>query len=190
MQVGSPREAQSGLTASVAGRNTAERHEHDMKIISLIEPWASLMAVGAKQNETRSWSTKYRGDLAIAASNRKVWPIIQQCDHDMIVSCMSALHEGYGRPSDCGGLWDYLDANTIGRILCVVNLNSCCPTSHLDAGWFRAGSAERLFGNYQPNRFVWRTDNLRRLRDPIPWKGTQGLRDVPPDVEAEIRRRL
>lgn len=31
-----------------------------MKAISLWQPWASLMAVGAKRYETRSWGTLYR----------------------------------------------------------------------------------------------------------------------------------
>lgn len=39
-----------------------------MKAISLLQPWASLIASGAKKIETRSWSTKYRGPLAIHAS--------------------------------------------------------------------------------------------------------------------------
>lgn len=38
-----------------------------MKALTLHQPWASLIAVGAKRIETRSWSTKYRGPLAIHA---------------------------------------------------------------------------------------------------------------------------
>jgi len=41
-----------------------------MKTISLWQPWATLVAIGAKQYETRSWSTKYRGLLAIHAAKR------------------------------------------------------------------------------------------------------------------------
>ena len=39
-----------------------------MKLLSLWEPWATLMAIGAKKIETRSWATSYRGWLAIQAS--------------------------------------------------------------------------------------------------------------------------
>jgi len=42
-----------------------------MKALTLWQPWASLIAVGAKRIETRSWSTKYRGPLAIHAAARK-----------------------------------------------------------------------------------------------------------------------
>lgn len=38
-----------------------------MKAITIRQPWASLIAAGVKTIETRSWSTKYRGPLAIHA---------------------------------------------------------------------------------------------------------------------------
>jgi hypothetical protein len=42
-----------------------------MKAISLFQPWASLIMLGYKSYETRSWATKHRGPLAIAASAGK-----------------------------------------------------------------------------------------------------------------------
>ena len=39
-----------------------------MKAITLTQPWASLVALGAKRIETRSWNTNYRGPLAIHAA--------------------------------------------------------------------------------------------------------------------------
>ncbi len=46
-----------------------------MKALTLWQPWASLIAIGAKSIETRSWATPYRGRLAIHAAARKpeVW---------------------------------------------------------------------------------------------------------------------
>ena len=41
-----------------------------MKVLSLKEPWASLIKEGIKRIETRSWYTKYRGELYIQASKR------------------------------------------------------------------------------------------------------------------------
>lgn len=38
-----------------------------MKALTVRQPWASLIALGVKTVETRSWSTKYRGPLAIHA---------------------------------------------------------------------------------------------------------------------------
>ena len=36
-----------------------------MKALTVRQPWASLIAVGAKRVETRSWPTAYRGPRAI-----------------------------------------------------------------------------------------------------------------------------
>src|SRR5260221_11478992 len=41
-----------------------------MKSLTVMQPWAPLVALGAKRIETRSWSTSYRGPLAIHASSR------------------------------------------------------------------------------------------------------------------------
>jgi len=46
-----------------------------MKAISLKQPFASLIARGEKMIETRTWPTKYRGDVLICSSKRpKVEP--------------------------------------------------------------------------------------------------------------------
>jgi len=39
-----------------------------MKCLSVKQPWANLIANGEKGIETRTWSTEYRGPLAIASS--------------------------------------------------------------------------------------------------------------------------
>lgn len=38
-----------------------------MKVITVKQPWASLIAEGYKEYEFRTWRTKYRGDLLIHA---------------------------------------------------------------------------------------------------------------------------
>ncbi len=41
-----------------------------IKALTIWQPYASLIAAGLKQYETRSWSTRYRGLLAIHAAKR------------------------------------------------------------------------------------------------------------------------
>lgn len=41
-----------------------------MKALSVKQPWASLIDDGTKTIETRKWSTRYRGDLLICASQK------------------------------------------------------------------------------------------------------------------------
>ncbi len=39
-----------------------------MKALTLKQPWATLLARGHKLDDTRSWSTKFRGDFLIHSS--------------------------------------------------------------------------------------------------------------------------
>ncbi len=41
---------------------------HDIRGLTLTKPWATLVALGHKRIETRSWSTVYRGPIAIHAA--------------------------------------------------------------------------------------------------------------------------
>lgn len=50
-----------------------------MKAITLYEPWASLMAIGAKVNETRPSRTRHRGDICIHAAQRPMEAISPEC---------------------------------------------------------------------------------------------------------------
>ncbi len=50
-----------------------------MKVISLLQPWASLVVMGYKKCETRSWNTKSRGTLLIHASLGKKFSHLAGC---------------------------------------------------------------------------------------------------------------
>lgn len=42
-----------------------------MKALTIWQPWATAIAIGAKRIETRSWETHYRGPIAIHAAARR-----------------------------------------------------------------------------------------------------------------------
>lgn len=49
------------------------------RCISLWQPWATLIAIGEKKIETRSWNPYYRGWMAIhAAKTKKALPKCQE----------------------------------------------------------------------------------------------------------------
>ena len=153
-----------------------------MKLLSLWEPWATLMALGAKKIETRSWSTSYRGWLAIQASKGGLSrrDLIHQCRQPEFSNALKAL-DGFDT-------WNFMDIKyreifPFGKIVAVVKLGTCLNTRHI-----AHDLAERPFGNYEPGRFAWITTDLFRLPEPIPFKAKQGLCDVPDDVVAEIRK--
>ncbi|MXO81707.1 ASCH domain-containing protein, partial [Paenibacillus sp. OT2-17] len=57
-----------------------------MKVLSMIQPWATLLVQGETLYETRSWKTRYRGPLAIHAS-QKVDK--QACKYELIRSLLA-----------------------------------------------------------------------------------------------------
>ena len=65
----------------------------EIKAITLWEPWAILIVGGYKRWETRSWSTGYRGPLAIHAAKQEP----TECERLWLVEYFSdPLHEmGY-----------------------------------------------------------------------------------------------
>src|SRR5437879_1749653 len=53
-----------------------------MRVLSIRQPWASLLVLGVKRWETRSWHTSHRGPLAIHAA-RKISPTTRTlCDQE------------------------------------------------------------------------------------------------------------
>lgn len=42
-----------------------------MRVLTLIQPWATLIILGEKQIETRCWSTNIRGKIAIHAGKNR-----------------------------------------------------------------------------------------------------------------------
>lgn len=133
-----------------------------MKALSLWQPWATLIAIGAKQYETRHWSTSYRGLLAIHAAKR---PPKQSEITDDISAAL--LRHG-----------ERLDRLPLGAVLCIVRLTDVVPVEQVlemaQADW-RIKNEEIHFGNYAPGRFAWRLEVVRVAPDPIPARGAQGL---------------
>ena len=136
------------------------------------------MALGLKVNETRSWSTSYRGRLAIhAAKTREVLN-----DEDYVDDLLG--NAGVIGPEETAVR---STAWPLGQILAIVTLVDCVPTEKIRDG---LSERERVFGNYSDGRFAWVTKDLRKLRSPIPFKGMQGLKPLPAEVIARIEAQL
>lgn len=145
------------------------RDDAPVRALSLLEPYATLIAISAKKIETRSWQTKYRGPLAIhaskklSASARSLSSVSPFCD---------ALMNAGLLPSGCL-------AETAGRVLCVADLAWVLPTEvAIEQRLVREGTPEFAFGNYAPGRFAWCFENVRPV-EPFPFNGTQGIFFVP-----------
>jgi hypothetical protein len=146
--------------------------EITLKTISLYQPWASAIAVGAKLHETRCWGTKYRGPLAIHASVRR-WGVFREQFYEFLEH---PVIEGF---FENGLELDY-NALPYGAIVCVCDLVECVPTEAvLVTEW------DRMLGDYSPGRFAWRLENVRRLTRVHPARGRQMFFDVPGELGAD-----
>lgn len=127
-----------------------------MKAITLWQPWATLVAIGAKQIETRAWATSHRGPLAIhAAKHSPAWALSLAVTPPFF----QALADVSYPVMPCG------------YIVATCWLDSVFRITATNA----PGEPERSFGDYTPGRWAWWLERVYRLPEPIPAKGSQGL---------------
>lgn len=169
-----------------------------MKAISLLQPWASLIAIGAKQWESRSWQTKYRGQVALHASlKRPDYRILATHPFKSALAAGMPCRECQGRDKRClicDGLG--FEAPPCGAILAVADVTEIIDTGewlrrHCHHGQLSGPHArEYTFGDYSPKRFAWKMENIRRLPEPVECKGALMLWRVPSSAEESILKQF
>jgi hypothetical protein len=145
------------MTQLLPGYEALERHVQALKpipVLTLWEPWASLIVAGFKRHETRHWSTKVRGRVAIHAAKKID---VEGAPTNL---CDFALGAGWqkNRPRGC--------------VVAVANLTGCYLADHLIEGrrplLQPVEECDELAGNYSDGRFGFRLDDVRPLREPLP----------------------
>jgi hypothetical protein len=136
-----------------------------MKAISLWQPWSSLIALGYKKIETRSWGTEYRGPIAIHAAKR----------FDLDQAALSGQWPFFECLKDLGdGPVDQLLPK--GAVVAIAELYDCKRMTRELIDYIRQnGGYEIRFGNYSVGRYAWMLRNVQPLVEPIPARGMQGL---------------
>ncbi len=173
----------------------------EVRVITLWQPWASLIALGLKQYETRRWGTNYRGKLAIHAAKR---PFVTEdglktlCK-DAYRAWMQALELAYesGVINDQSRL-PFSHQLPLGSILAISDLVDCremvdvasrnChlhPVLQIDSSI--QTPLEKAVGDWAELRYAWKLENVVAVQDPIPLKGGQGLRVL---RDAEVLKQL
>lgn len=160
-----------------------------MRCLTLTQPWASLIAFGAKHIETRNWSTSYRGPLAIhaAVSYGKGGQrgYFSRCQYDPFKSALAPhlrIEERYNCfAAPLGAIVAVCYLTAVHRIPATpMHFPRGVAADHPHASYpvvlppFR-DDQERAFGDYTPGRFAWVLSDIRALPEPIPAKGAQGL---------------
>lgn len=139
------------------------------KAITLTQPWATLVVLGAKLWETRSKPTRYRGWLAIHAAKSFPRDALRLCSDQPFRAALA--RGGYQRP-------EYLP---VARVVGLVRLVDCQRTEIARIG---LKDIERAFGDYSDGRWAYRMIGARRLVTEVPARGFQS---IPWTLEAPIR---
>jgi hypothetical protein len=154
-----------------------------VKAITLTQPWATLMAIGEKSLETRSWRipSRYVGQrVAIHAAKSMPSDAMDLCFDEPFRQVLVAA----GYPT--------LRSLPRGAIVATAVLAAQLRTEDVTFGqttalWrFACGRHEQAFGNYAPGRFAWVTWSLMPLETPLPCPGRQRFWEVPRAIAAEI----
>ena len=140
-----------------------------IKVLSILQPWASLSVLGHKKIETRSWNTKYRGVLYIHASMGKNFRKLHHND---------PLYNFY-HPLFAYNKIEPMEKLPFGAIIGKVDLVGVVESKFcFDGNEFQVKDdmwtvtpQELAFGDYSPNRFGWLLANPVMFDKPIPAKG-------------------
>lgn len=126
-----------------------------MKVLSLTEPFATLIKNGVKTIETRSWKTNYRGKLYIHASSTKI-------------------PKDYRSNKDLMSLVDVNELN-YGNIICCCDLVDCIEMDNAFIDEIKKNKNEYICGLYSKGRYAWILKNIETLDIPIKAKGHLGI---------------
>jgi hypothetical protein len=146
-----------------------------MKTLTLTQPWASLVAIGAKRVETRSWTTSYRGQIAIHAAKgfpkeakELVWQEpFQDCLREAQIIRFN-IFLGIAGEGEA-----YLPTGCVIATAAISDIWEIKRPG--DAEKWGLSTQELAFGNYQPGRYAWFLRDITPLPEPVAAKGSLGL---------------
>lgn len=153
-----------------------------MKAISLHQPWASLIMLGAKRVETRSWQPPAAliGErIAIHAAKRIDECVLEPPFSDLIrdpardapvgVLLGSVLLEGAWQLERSG------DVMLVTHEYHRTNPHESKATPVYDDVGI---AAELVFGDFTIGRWAWGLSEVRKLNEPVPFSGGQRFFEV------------
>lgn len=137
-------------------KNNTNKKEKETKALSLLQPWASLVVMGVKKIETRSWQTAYRGTLFIHASlGKKGKVLVSEAPFSKYISDFDAL--------------------PFGAVIGQVQLDDVVPVEDLFYSNERLNALtieEKAFGDYTKGRYAWLLSEAIMFDRPIAAKGS------------------
>lgn len=137
-----------------------------MKAVSLWQPWATLIAIGAKRIETRNWPAPRSivgQRIAIHAAKRtsELW------------ICQEPPFNEYVHEAEL----------PLGAVIATAVIARCVEMNELSiAELERTRPHEAAFGHYAIGRFAWVLRDVVQLPEPVSFRGAQGVFDVPDEL--------
>lgn len=165
-----------------------------MKALTIWQPWASLIACGAKQYETRSWATQYRGPIAIHAAAKDPNKLPGAAKEEL----ERAVRELFNAEKYKSSPWRWLPTGAVIATAELVSVWRIAYNVKMDVeearkypiigermaedkhetvsyDYFVPSKKEAALGDWTPGRYAWKLANVKILQSPIPVKGKQGL---------------
>ena len=122
-----------------------------MKVLSIKEPWATLIASKQKYIETRSWKTSYRGELYIHVSKKQI-----NNKDDTIQELLKLLAT---------------QEMNYGKIICKCELVDCIYMDEKFINEIKQNKQEYICGDYQVGRYAWILEKTELMQPKINAKG-------------------
>lgn len=133
-----------------------------MKVISIKEPFATLITNGIKRIETRSWKTNYRGELFIHASGKSLAK--EFLTNDFVVDLIKDMNMNYG------------------NIICKCNLVDCIYMDEKFLESIKQNPTEYNLGEYKLGRYAWLLEDIEPINS-IPAKGQLNIWNFDENIE-------
>lgn len=151
-----------------------------MKVLPLWQPWATLVAIGAKRIETRHWPAgrhyPFGERIAIHAtkggmSKRDELALIED---PHFYAALRPLVDG-GSPTNR----EIVEALPRGAIVATAVIDRSSQMSPASIEQLRnLHPAEHAFGHYEVGRYAWILRDVEALEHPVPFKARQGLSEI------------
>lgn len=159
----------------------------EYRVLTLWQPWSSLLVHGVKKIETRpaptSW-TQEKGTYLIHAASKWSKEQAEICIREPFKSALEKLGCLHHYDNEETGYKGYSFSFPMGAIIGAVEVANCSPialtkggTPFLTDPLLYSGfilNPEWAFGDYREGRYGWECQNQRLLKTPIPYKGGHG----------------
>lgn len=124
-----------------------------MKVITLKQPWATLVAEGLKKYEFRSWKYNYRGEILI--------------------------HAGKGIDKEAMKKFEHLNLNfPHSKIIAKVKILDCIELND-EINKQIIEENELIYGHkYDRTGYAWKLDLIEKINDETTLSGKQGIWNI------------